>query len=174
MQRIRQLIRQIESGESVELKELRGALGPPLWQSLRDELNKQTRQIERSIGSGRIAHRHDVGDALFMHREPHQPTIREQRVVDVAGLCNRFDGRFGGCFFRWVRGAHVLVVFLLSVSSEGGLQNHPARCLRRACISAMKRCAPRPSARSRDQTQSTNRLVPLLMFSTGISISRPA
>ena len=38
MQRIRQLIRQIESGESVELKELRGALGPALWQSLRDEL----------------------------------------------------------------------------------------------------------------------------------------
>jgi hypothetical protein len=38
MQRIRQLIRQIESGESVELKELRGALGPALWQSLSDEL----------------------------------------------------------------------------------------------------------------------------------------
>lgn len=38
MQRIRQLIRQIESSESVELKELRGALGPALWQSLRDEL----------------------------------------------------------------------------------------------------------------------------------------
>ena len=38
MQRIRQLIRQIESGESVDLKELREALGPALWQGLRDEL----------------------------------------------------------------------------------------------------------------------------------------
>lgn len=38
MQRLRQLIRQIESGECVELKTLREALGPALWQSLRDEL----------------------------------------------------------------------------------------------------------------------------------------
>ena len=72
--------------------------------------HQQARQIERVIGSGRIAHRHDAGDQALMHREPYQPTIGEPRVVDVAGLCRRL----GAGFFRWVRGAHVLVVFLLS------------------------------------------------------------
>jgi len=55
---------------------------------------------------------------------------------------------------------------VLGPHSPGGRRSRP--------ISDTKRCAPRPSGRSRDHTTSTHRSSPLLRFSNGISTNAPA